>query len=68
MMKQKELSKKAIALLKNLIETPSFSSKEDKTAALIENWFLDFEIPFKRTKNNVWAVNKYFKEGKPTYF
>ncbi|NNK82286.1 MAG: M20 family metallo-hydrolase [Flavobacteriaceae bacterium] len=65
-MKQKELTKKAIELLKNLIETPSFSSEEDKTAQLIENWFVDFKIPFKRTKNNVWATNKHFSEDKPT--
>jgi hypothetical protein len=33
------LTKEAISLLKALIETPSFSSEEDKTAVLIENWF-----------------------------
>ena len=65
-MKQKELTKKAIELLKNLIETPSFSSEEDKTAQLIESWFVEFKIPYHRTKNNVWATNKHFKEGKPT--
>lgn len=65
-MKQKELTKKAIELLKNLIETPSFSSEEDKTAQLIESWFVEFKIPYQRTKNNVWATNKHFKEGKPT--
>lgn len=65
-MKQKELTKKAIELLKNLIETPSFSSEEDKTALLIESWFVEFKIPYQRTKNNVWATNKHFKEGKPT--
>ena len=65
-MKQKELTKKAIELLKNLIETPSFSSEEDKTAQLIESWFVEFKIPYHRTKNNVWATNKHFKEGKST--
>ncbi len=29
----------AIVLLKKLIETPSFSTKEEQTALLIENWF-----------------------------
>ncbi|GAB7256733.1 M20 family metallo-hydrolase [Polaribacter sp. OB-PA-B3] len=61
-----KLTEKAISLLKNLIETQSFSSEEDKTAALIEAWFKEFDIPFKRTKNNVWATNKYFDESKPT--
>ena len=63
---QEKLTTKAIELLKNLIETPSFSSEEENTAALIETWFKEASIPFKRTKNNVWAVNKHFAEGKPT--
>lgn len=65
-MTKEKLTQKAIELLKNLIETPSFSSEEDKTARLIENWFVEQTIPFKRTKNNVWAVNKYFDKSKPT--
>ena len=60
------LTTKAIALLKKQIETQSFSSEEDKTATLIERWFQDQNIPFRRTKNNVWAMNKYFDESKPT--
>ncbi|MCL4163087.1 UNVERIFIED_CONTAM: hypothetical protein GTU68_043387 [Idotea baltica] len=60
------LTQKAIELLKSLIETPSFSSEEEQTAALIEAWFIEFDIPFQRTKNNVWATNKHFTEGKPT--
>ncbi|MDG1397862.1 MAG: M20 family metallo-hydrolase [Polaribacter sp.] len=58
------LTNKAIDLLKSLIETQSFSSEEEQTASLIEAWFMEFNIPFKRTNNNVWATNKYFKEGK----
>ena len=65
-MTKEKLTQKAIELLKNLIETPSFSSEEDKTARLIENWFVEQTIPFKRTKNNVWAVNKHFDKSKPT--
>ena len=64
-MELKKLTIEAIALLKKLIETPSFSSEEDKTALLIENWFKDHQIPFQRTNNNVWAINKYFDENKP---
>jgi acetylornithine deacetylase/succinyl-diaminopimelate desuccinylase-like protein len=33
------LTQEAISLLKDLIETPSYSSQEDQTALLIENWF-----------------------------
>ncbi|WP_435261913.1 M20 family metallo-hydrolase [Tenacibaculum sp. nBUS_03] len=64
-MKQ-ELIKKAIELLKNLIETPSFSSEEDKTALLIEKWFHEFNIPYTKTVNNVWSLNKHFNKSKPT--
>ena len=60
------LTENAISLLKNLIETQSFSQEEENTAKLIETWFLENEIPFKRTKNNIWATNKYFDESKPT--
>ena len=49
-----------------MIETQSFSQEEEKTALLIEGWFKEYEIPFKRTKNNIWATNKYFDESKPT--
>lgn len=65
-MELEQLTEKAITLLKNLIETPSFSSEEEKTAILIEDWFKEFNIPYNRTKNNVWATNKYFDEKKPT--
>ena len=47
------LTLEAIALLKALIETPSFSNEEDKTALLIENWFTQNGIPFQRENNNI---------------
>jgi len=65
-MLQKELTKDAIILLKNLIETPSFSSEEEHTALWIEGWFRNYKIPFQRTNNNVWATNQYYDESKPT--
>ena len=61
-----QLTTEAIALLKQLIETVSFSKEEDKTATLIETWFKTHNLEYNRTLNNVWAVNKYFDEGKPT--
>ena len=60
-----ELTNDAISLLKQLIETPSFSSEEDRTASHIEAWFQRYEIDYTRIKNNVWAVNKHFDESKP---
>jgi acetylornithine deacetylase len=65
-MEIKSLTENAISLLKELIETPSFSTEEAQTAVLIENWFTNHSIPFHRTENNVWATNKYFDERKPT--
>ncbi len=65
-MEQKELTKKAIALLKQLISTPSFSKEEDKTANLIKAWFTSFSIPFTRENNNVYAKNKHWDNSKPT--
>jgi acetylornithine deacetylase len=61
-----KLTANAILLLKKLIETQSFSKEEENTAILIEGWFVENEIPFKRTKNNIWAMNRYFDERKPT--
>ena len=61
-----QFTNEAIELLKKLIETQSFSSEEDQTALHIESWFKNHNIDYTRTKNNVWAVNKYFEEGKPT--
>jgi len=61
-----KLTANAISLLKNLIETQSFSQEEENTATLIEAWFNENEIPFHRTKNNIWATNKHFDKSKPT--
>ena len=61
-----QLTNDALELLKKLIETESFSSEEDQTALHIEAWFKNYNIEYKRTKNNVWAVNKYFDDSKPT--
>ncbi|HEA21042.1 MAG TPA: M20/M25/M40 family metallo-hydrolase [Pricia antarctica] len=65
-MDKNQLAQKALNLLEQLISIPSFSSEEDKTADAIEDWFRFFDIPFEREINNVYAVNKYFDEGKPT--
>ncbi|WBU90202.1 M20 family metallo-hydrolase [Cellulophaga omnivescoria] len=65
-MEQKQLTEKAIDLLKELIAIQSFSSEEDKTADAIENWFTSFNIPFTRDNNNVYAKNKHWDASKPT--
>ena len=65
-MDKQRLTEKALNLLKKLISIQSFSSEEDKTADTIEDWFKAFDIPSKREINNVYAVNKYYDETKPT--
>ena len=62
----KEQYQIAVELLQKLIQTQSFSSEEHNTAAIIEDWLEDHGVPFNRTQNNIWAVNKYFDENKPT--
>ena len=63
---KKELTERAIVLLKDLIGIQSFSGEEDKTANRIEKWFIENEIIFNRSKNNVWALNRFYDPNKPT--
>ncbi len=63
---QQELTEEAITILKKLIETQSFSSEEEHTAAILETWLATNHINYTRTKNNVWATNKHFDKSKPT--
>ncbi len=65
-MDNETLYQAAVALLKKLIATPSFSKEEDKTASIIEDFFRSYNIPTKRYLNNVWALNKHFDASKPT--
>jgi acetylornithine deacetylase len=61
-----ELYEIAIELLKQLIATPSFSKEEDKTATILEQFFIQQSIPAKRLMNNIWATNAYFDSSKPS--
>ncbi len=61
-----ELTEKAISLLNALIETPSMSKKEDKTAGLIEKFLQDEGVKTERVGNNIWAKNKHFDEALPS--
>lgn len=59
-------SEQAISLLKGLIQIPSFSKEEDKTADLLYEFFRSKGIPAKRHLNNIWVQNKFFDENKRT--
>ena len=56
----------AVGLLKQLIETPSLSGEEEKTARLIEDFLVERNVRFARKGNNVWAKNASFDLSKPT--
>lgn len=60
------LGKQAVELLIDLINTPSLSGEEDKTASIIEHFLERNTISFKRKDNNIWSLNKNFDPSKPT--
>ncbi len=55
----------SIALLKQLIATPSFSREENNTATIIENFFTKHQVASERIGNNVIVRSKNFGDGKP---
>ncbi|EON76569.1 Acetylornithine deacetylase [Lunatimonas lonarensis] len=60
------LKAEAIELLKKLIETPSLSREEDKTADLIIDYLDKKKIGWIRSANNVWAKNRHFNPSLPS--
>lgn len=61
-----QLKSDAISLLKKLIATQSFSTEEEKSAMLIEQYFNSQDFKIERSNNNIWAKNKHFDASKPT--
>lgn len=55
----------AVALLRQLIATPSFSREEAQTASMIAEFLEAHGVVVHRHLNNVWAVNRYFDASKP---
>ncbi len=56
----------AVALLKQLIATPSFSKEENDTAEIICAFFEEHNMPYARVGNNIYAKNKYYDVNKPS--
>jgi acetylornithine deacetylase len=56
----------AVALLKQMIATPSLSREEDGTAQLISEFLTAMDIPHERHLNNIWAFNKHYDPSKGT--
>jgi len=65
-MNDRNLYQEAVALLKSMIQTPSLSKEEDKTADLIAQFLEKHGVAVHRVLNNVWAFNRHFDAGKPT--
>jgi acetylornithine deacetylase len=60
------LQTEAIALLKQLIATPSFSKEEDNTADILEQFLERKKVKTRVHLNNIWATNKFYDDSKPT--
>jgi acetylornithine deacetylase len=60
------LQTEALALLRQLIATPSFSKEEDNTADIIEEFLERKGVKTRVHLNNIWATNKFYDESKPT--
>ena len=61
-----ELQTEAINLLKQLIQTPSFSRKERAAADIVQIYLADKGFATERKSNNTWVKSKYFNKTKPT--
>jgi acetylornithine deacetylase len=59
------LQQEAVALLKELIATPSFSKEEEQTAGILCRFIGSKGIVHTRVGNNVFALNKFVDETKP---
>lgn len=56
----------AVSLLKQLIETPSFSKEENDTAEIISAFLKEHGVAFARVGNNIYAKNKFYDISKPS--
>ena len=66
MLINKPLKSEAIELLQALVATPSFSTKEDKTAEILSDFFKQKDITVSTKGNNLWATSKHWQQGRPT--
>ena len=59
-------TKEAIELLQSLIQTPSLSREEDKTATVLKIYLEKYCTNVNKLKNNIWVKNQHFDDHKPT--
>ena len=55
----------SIALLEDLIKTPSLSGNEESAATIIKNFLTQHSVPYKNQKNNTWCLNCRWDDNKP---
>ena len=65
-METEQLYENAVALLRQMIQTPSFSKEEVGTAGLLAEFLQERGVEVHRKKNNVWAFNRHYDPAKPT--
>ena len=65
-METEQLYENAVALLRQMIQTPSFSTEEAGTAGLLAEFLQERGVEVHRKKNNVWAFNRHYNPAKPT--
>ena len=63
---QQQITQDAIILLKQLIAKQSFSREENLTGDILEEFFRERNMPFRRKINNLWVRNKHFNPELPT--
>jgi acetylornithine deacetylase len=64
-MNKTQLYLQAVALLRQLIATPSYSKEEHDTAELLLSFFAMHEVTCKRVGNNIYAFNKHHRPEHP---
>ncbi|MBN1767210.1 MAG: M20 family metallo-hydrolase [Prolixibacteraceae bacterium] len=55
----------SVSLLKQLIETPSLSGKEEKAAEKIRQHLQKYNVQYQTLKNNTWSTNKHWRPDLP---
>ncbi|MDX5481096.1 MAG: M20 family metallo-hydrolase [Hymenobacteraceae bacterium] len=66
MIETEKLYSEALALLQELISTPSFSREEEKTATLLAEFLKGQGVEVHQHLHNVWAFNRYYNPRRPT--
>lgn len=64
--KRQDCTDEAVAMLKELIATPSASRDEGRAADIMEQRMKGYGLQTHRLKNNVWAIDPNYDASRPT--